>query len=68
MANATALLRVVKIKTDCAEVQQDLIILSDRRLKQQVQFTVDKGKVMTVGRSNSSCMHAIKGSKLPIAM
>ena len=64
LADATALFRVVKIKTDCAEVQQDLIIQSDWRLKQQMQLTVDKGTVMNIGRSNSSCTHSIIGSEL----
>lgn len=68
LAGATTLFRVVKIKTDCAEVQEHFIILSVWRLKQQMQFTVDKGKVMNTGKSNSSCTHRIMGSKLAITM
>lgn len=70
LANATAFgtTEWFKIKTDRAEVQQDLISLCDWRLKQQMQFTVDKGKVMDIGGSNSSCTHAIIGSKLAITM
>lgn len=67
-ADATALFGVVEIKTVRAEVQRDLIILSDWRLKQQMQFTVDKGRVMNIGGSNSSCTRAIIGSKLAITM
>lgn len=66
--DATTLFKVVKIKMDCAEVQEELIILSVWRLKQQMQFTVDKGKVMNTGKSNSSCTHTIMGSKLAITM
>lgn len=36
LAGAVTLFRVVKIKTDCAEVQEDFIILSVWRLKQQM--------------------------------
>lgn len=66
LSNATALFRVVRIKTDRAEVQQDHIILSDWQLNQQVQFTVDKGEETNIGRSNSSCTHSIIGSKLAV--
>lgn len=66
--DATTLIRVVKIKMDCAEVQEELIILSVWRLKKQMQFIVDKGKVMNTGKSNSSCTHTIMGSKLAITM
>lgn len=49
LSNAAALFRVVKIKTDRAEVQQDLIILSDWQLNQQVLFTVAKGEETNTG-------------------
>lgn len=67
-AKAMAFFVVVTNKTECAEVQQDLIIQSDWRLKQQMQFTADKGKVMNIGRSNSSSTHAMTGSNLNITL
>jgi len=33
-----------------------------------MHFTVDKGKVINIGSSNYSCMHAIIGFKLAITL
>lgn len=44
------------------------IILSDWGLKQQLQLIIDKEKVMSIWRSNSSCTLAIIGSNLAVTM
>ncbi|CAM4534756.1 unnamed protein product [Lepidochelys kempii] len=51
-ADDTKLLKIVKTKADCEELQKDLTKLSDLATKWQMKFNVDKCKVMHIGKNN----------------
>ncbi|CAM4557507.1 unnamed protein product [Lepidochelys olivacea] len=51
-ADDTKLLKIVRTKTDCEELQKDLTKLSDWATKWQMKFNVDKCKVMHIGKNN----------------
>uniref|UniRef100_A0A8C3F3S5 Reverse transcriptase domain-containing protein n=1 Tax=Chrysemys picta bellii TaxID=8478 RepID=A0A8C3F3S5_CHRPI len=51
-ADDTKLLKIVKTKADCDELQKDLTKLSDWATKWQMKFNVDKCKVIHIGKNN----------------
>uniref|UniRef100_K7EW85 ribonuclease H n=1 Tax=Pelodiscus sinensis TaxID=13735 RepID=K7EW85_PELSI len=50
-ADDTKLLKIVITKTDCEELQKDLIKLSDLATKWQMKFNVEKCKVMHIRKN-----------------
>ncbi|CAM5132666.1 unnamed protein product [Eretmochelys imbricata] len=63
-ADDTKLLRIVKTKTDCEELQKDLTKLSDWATKWQMKFNVDKYKVMHIGKNNPNYTYTMMGANL----
>ncbi|CAM5124383.1 unnamed protein product, partial [Natator depressus] len=51
-ADDTKLLKIVKTKADCEELQKDLTKLGHWATKWQMKFNVDKCKVMHIGKNN----------------
>ncbi|CAM5148917.1 unnamed protein product [Eretmochelys imbricata] len=63
-ADDTKLLKIVKTKADCEEVQKDLTKLSDWATKWQMKFNVDKCKVMHIGKNNPNYTYNMMGPNL----
>ncbi|CAM5140560.1 unnamed protein product [Eretmochelys imbricata] len=63
-ADDTKLLKIVKTKADCEELQKDLIKLSDWETKWQLKFNVDKWKVMHIGKNNLNYTYNMMGANL----
>ncbi|CAM4653692.1 unnamed protein product [Lepidochelys kempii] len=63
-ADDTKLLKIVKTKADCEELQKDLTKLSDWATKWQMKFNVDKCKVMHIGKNNPNQTYNTMGSNL----
>ncbi|CAM5150171.1 unnamed protein product [Eretmochelys imbricata] len=63
-ADDTKLLKVVKTKADCEELQKDLTKLSDWATKWQMKFTVDKCKVMHIRKNNPNYTYNMMGANL----
>uniref|UniRef100_A0A8C3H706 Reverse transcriptase domain-containing protein n=1 Tax=Chrysemys picta bellii TaxID=8478 RepID=A0A8C3H706_CHRPI len=63
-ADDTKLLKIVKSKADCEELQKDLTKLSDWATKWQMKFNVDKCKVMHIGKNNSNYTYNMMGANL----
>uniref|UniRef100_A0A8C3P8K5 Gypsy retrotransposon integrase-like protein 1 n=1 Tax=Chrysemys picta bellii TaxID=8478 RepID=A0A8C3P8K5_CHRPI len=63
-ADDTKLLKIVKTKADCEELQKDLTKLSDWATKWQMKFNVDKCKVMHIGKNNPNYTHNMMGANL----
>uniref|UniRef100_A0A8C3I5X8 Reverse transcriptase domain-containing protein n=1 Tax=Chrysemys picta bellii TaxID=8478 RepID=A0A8C3I5X8_CHRPI len=63
-ADDTKLLKIVKTKADCEELQKDLPKLSDWATKWQIKFNVDKCKVMHIGRNNPNYTYNMMGANL----
>ncbi|CAM5124147.1 unnamed protein product [Natator depressus] len=55
----TKLLKIVKTKADCEELQKGLTKLSDWATKWQMKFNVDKCKVMHIGKKITPTIHTI---------
>ncbi|CAM4619647.1 unnamed protein product [Caretta caretta] len=49
-ADDTKLIKIVKTKAGCEELQKDLTKLSDWATKWQMKFNVDKYKIMHIGK------------------
>uniref|UniRef100_A0A674K437 Zinc finger CW-type and PWWP domain containing 1 n=1 Tax=Terrapene triunguis TaxID=2587831 RepID=A0A674K437_9SAUR len=60
-ADDTKLLKIVKSKADCEELQRDLIKLGDWATKWQTKFNVDKYKLMHIGKNNPKRMGSKSG-------
>ena len=60
-ADDTKLLKIVKTKADCEELQKDLTKLSDWATKWQMKFNVDKCKVMHIGKNNPNYTYNMMG-------
>uniref|UniRef100_A0A452HI16 Reverse transcriptase domain-containing protein n=1 Tax=Gopherus agassizii TaxID=38772 RepID=A0A452HI16_9SAUR len=63
-ADDTKLLKIVKAKADCEELQKDLTKLSDWATKWQMKFNVDKCKVMHIGKNNPNYTYNMMGANL----
>uniref|UniRef100_A0A8C8SCV0 Reverse transcriptase domain-containing protein n=1 Tax=Pelusios castaneus TaxID=367368 RepID=A0A8C8SCV0_9SAUR len=63
-ADDTKLLKIVKTKADCEELQKDLTKLSDWASKWQMKFNVDKCKVMHIGKNNPNYTYNMMGANL----
>uniref|UniRef100_A0A8C4XYG1 Reverse transcriptase domain-containing protein n=1 Tax=Gopherus evgoodei TaxID=1825980 RepID=A0A8C4XYG1_9SAUR len=63
-ADDTKLLKIVKTKADCEELQKDLTKLSDWATKWQMKFKVDKCKVMHIGKNNPNYTYNMMGAHL----
>uniref|UniRef100_A0A8C3FHN3 Reverse transcriptase domain-containing protein n=1 Tax=Chrysemys picta bellii TaxID=8478 RepID=A0A8C3FHN3_CHRPI len=63
-ADDTKLLKIVKTKADCEELQKDLTKLSDWATKWPMKFNVDKCKVMHLGKNNPSYTYNMMGANL----
>uniref|UniRef100_A0A8C3IBY2 Reverse transcriptase domain-containing protein n=1 Tax=Chrysemys picta bellii TaxID=8478 RepID=A0A8C3IBY2_CHRPI len=63
-ADDTKLLKIVKTKADCEELQKDLIKLSDWATKWQMKFNMDKCKVMHIGKNNPNYTYNVTGANL----
>ncbi|CAM4625917.1 unnamed protein product [Caretta caretta] len=63
-AKDTKLLKIVKTKADCEELQKDLTKLSDWATKWQMKFIVDKCKVMHIGKNNPNYTYNMMGANL----
>ncbi|CAM5165119.1 unnamed protein product [Natator depressus] len=63
-ADDTNLLKIVKTKADCEELQKDLTKLSDWATKWQMKFNVDKCKVMHIGKNNLHYTYNMMGANL----
>ncbi|CAM4642329.1 unnamed protein product [Lepidochelys kempii] len=66
-ADDTKLLKIVKTKADCEELQKDLTKLSDWATKWQMKFHADQCKVMHIGKYNPNYTYKMMGSKLAVA-
>ncbi|CAM5109632.1 unnamed protein product [Eretmochelys imbricata] len=65
-ADDTKLLKILKTKADCEELQKDLTKLSDWATKWQMKFNVDKCKVMHIGKNNPNYTYNMMGANLPM--
>uniref|UniRef100_A0A8C3FA90 Reverse transcriptase domain-containing protein n=1 Tax=Chrysemys picta bellii TaxID=8478 RepID=A0A8C3FA90_CHRPI len=63
-ADDTKLLKIVKTKADCDELQKDLTKLSDWTTKWQMKCNVDKCKVMHIGKNNPNYTYNMMGANL----
>ncbi|CAM5122732.1 unnamed protein product [Eretmochelys imbricata] len=63
-ADDTKLLKIVKTKADCEELQKDLKKLSDWATKWRMKFNVDKCKVMHIGKNNANYTYNMMGTNL----
>ncbi|CAM5145823.1 unnamed protein product [Natator depressus] len=63
-ADDTKLLKIVKTKADCEELQKDLPKRSDWATKWQMKFNVDKCKVMHIGKNNPNYTYIMMGANL----
>ncbi|CAM5102996.1 unnamed protein product [Eretmochelys imbricata] len=63
-ADDTKLLKEVKTKADCEELQKDLTKLNDWGTKWQMKFNVDKYKVMHIGKNNPNYTYNMMGANL----
>ncbi|CAM5119150.1 unnamed protein product [Natator depressus] len=63
-ADDTKLLKIVKTKADCEELQKALTKLSDWATKWQMKFHVDKCKVMHTGKNNPNYTYNMMGANL----
>ncbi|CAM4589481.1 unnamed protein product [Caretta caretta] len=62
-ADDTKVLKIVKSRADCEELQKDLSKLGDGATKLQMKFNVDKCKVMHIGKHNPNYTYKMMGSK-----
>jgi len=62
-ADDTKIFKEVRNSTDCSQLQADLAKLVLWAKKWQMEFNVDKCKVMHVGNSNSSSNYYMEGSE-----
>ncbi|CAM5088479.1 unnamed protein product [Eretmochelys imbricata] len=60
----TELLKIVKTKADCKELQKDLTKLSDWATKWQMKFNVGKCKVTHIGKNNPNYTYNMMGTNL----
>ncbi|CAM5152026.1 unnamed protein product [Natator depressus] len=65
-ADDTKLLKIVKSQADCKELQKYLSELCDWATKWQMKFSVDKWKVMHIGKHNPNYTYKMMGSKLVV--
>ncbi|CAM4541138.1 unnamed protein product [Lepidochelys olivacea] len=63
-ADDAKLLKIVKSKADCEELQRDLAKMGDWATKWQMKFNADKCKVMHIGKHNPNSTYKMMGSKL----
>ncbi|CAM5143004.1 unnamed protein product [Natator depressus] len=63
-ADDTKLLKIVKTKADCEELQKDLTKLSDWATKWQMKFNVDECKVMHTGKNDPHYTYNMMGANL----
>ncbi|CAM5097662.1 unnamed protein product [Natator depressus] len=63
-ADDTKLLKIVKTKADCEELQKDLTKLSDWATKCQMKFNADKCKVMHIGKNNPNYTYNMMGANV----
>ncbi|CAM5105037.1 unnamed protein product [Natator depressus] len=63
-ADDTKLLKIVKTKADCEELQKDLTKLSDWATKWQMKCNVDKCNVMHIGKNNPNYTYNTMGANL----
>uniref|UniRef100_A0A8C3HZR7 Reverse transcriptase domain-containing protein n=1 Tax=Chrysemys picta bellii TaxID=8478 RepID=A0A8C3HZR7_CHRPI len=63
-ADDIKLLKIVKTKADCEELQKDLTKLSDWATKWQMKFNVDTCKVMHSGKNNPNYTYNMMGANL----
>ncbi|CAM4470707.1 unnamed protein product [Lepidochelys olivacea] len=63
-ADDTKLLKIVKTKADCEELQKDLTKLRDWATKWQMKFYVDKYKLMHIGKNNPNYTYNMMGANL----
>jgi len=63
-ADDTKIFKEVRNSTDCSQLQADLDKLVLCAKKRQMEFNVDKCKVMHVGNSDSSSSYYMEGSEL----
>ncbi|CAM4587787.1 unnamed protein product [Lepidochelys kempii] len=63
-ADDTKLIKIVKIKADCEELQKNLTKLSDWATKWKMKFNVVKCKIMHTGKSNPNYTYNMMGANL----
>ncbi|CAM5114425.1 unnamed protein product [Natator depressus] len=66
-ADDTKLLKIVKTKADCEELQKGLTKLSDWATKWQMKFNVEKCKVMHIGKNNPNYTYNMMRANLATA-
>ncbi|EMP36995.1 hypothetical protein UY3_05796, partial [Chelonia mydas] len=64
----TKLLKIVKSQADCEELQKDLSKLGDWATKWQMKFSIDKCKVIHIGKHNLNCTYKMMGSELAVTI
>uniref|UniRef100_K7GG65 Reverse transcriptase domain-containing protein n=1 Tax=Pelodiscus sinensis TaxID=13735 RepID=K7GG65_PELSI len=63
-ADDTKLFRIVKTEADCEGLQEDLTKLSDWATEWQMNFNVDKCKLMHNGKNNPNYTYSMMGANL----